>query len=172
MRGKERRWKAVAVLAVGVAIGVSISATPAVGHVAGWVHNWNTHIKPRADARYVNVGETATNADLLDGLNSTAFYAAGGKVADSEKLDNLDSSAFMRVDTYRITDDSAGSGETEHEAACNAGDRLVSGGYVFADAGTFISGSWPNFLAESWVVRWVNDGTPDSIRVFALCANQ
>jgi hypothetical protein len=66
-----------------------------VGHVSGWVHNWNRHIKPRADARYYtkvaaearyyNVGETAANAqnaanaDNLDTLDSTAFARAPGE---------------------------------------------------------------------------------------------
>jgi hypothetical protein len=86
MRGKERRWKLVALLAVGVAIGVLMGATPAVGHVAGWVHNWNKHIKPRTDARYykkgqaearyVNVGETAANAHRLDGFDANELVRA------------------------------------------------------------------------------------------------
>ena len=87
MRIKDRRWKVVALLAVGISIGVAMSATPAVSHVSGWVHNWNRHIKPRtdaryyrkalADARYYNVGETAANAtnaanaDKLDGVDSS-----------------------------------------------------------------------------------------------------
>lgn len=49
---KERRWKLVALLATGIAIGVVMVGTPAGAHVASWAHNWNTHIKPRADARY------------------------------------------------------------------------------------------------------------------------
>lgn len=94
MRGIERRWKIVALLAVGIAIGVAMTATPAVGHVSGWVHNWNRHIKPRTDARYYtklqaearyyNVGETAAdaaNAHNLDGLDSSGFarVAQGAK---------------------------------------------------------------------------------------------
>lgn len=83
MRDKKHRWKMVALLAAGMAIGVTMTATPAVGHVSGWVHNWNRHIKPRtdaryyrkalADARYYNVGETAANAEMLDGVDSSAF---------------------------------------------------------------------------------------------------
>jgi hypothetical protein len=34
------------------------------------------------------------DSDLLDGKNSTDFYAAGSKVADSDKLDNRDSTEF------------------------------------------------------------------------------
>jgi hypothetical protein len=34
------------------------------------------------------------NADLVDGKSDTDFYAAGSKVADSDKLDGLDSTNF------------------------------------------------------------------------------
>jgi hypothetical protein len=37
------------------------------------------------------------DADTLDGVDSTGFYAAGSKVADSNLLDGLDSSAFART---------------------------------------------------------------------------
>jgi len=49
----ERRWRLVALLAAGIAIGVVMVATPAGAHVAGWAHNWNQHIKPKADKRYL-----------------------------------------------------------------------------------------------------------------------
>ena len=43
MRGKERRWKLAALLAAGMAIGVTMTATPAVSHVGGTVaHLWVT----------------------------------------------------------------------------------------------------------------------------------
>lgn len=71
MKPKERRWQVIALLAAGMAVGVTMTATPAVGHVSGWLHNWKTHIKPRTDARYytkraankryVNVNEAARN---------------------------------------------------------------------------------------------------------------
>jgi hypothetical protein len=50
---KERRWKLVALLAAGIAIGVVMVGTPAGAHVGGSVsHLWNQHIKPKTDARY------------------------------------------------------------------------------------------------------------------------
>ena len=53
-----RRWRAGALLATGVAIGLMVVATPGVSHVGGTVsHLWNQHIKPRADARYVRAVE-------------------------------------------------------------------------------------------------------------------
>ena len=51
-----RRWRAASLLAVGAVIGMVMVATPAGAHVGGTVsHLWNQHIKPKTDARYVNV---------------------------------------------------------------------------------------------------------------------
>jgi hypothetical protein len=62
---KERRWKLVALLAAGIAIGVVMVGTPAGAHVGGTVaHLWG-HLKPRADARYVN--ETELLWAVVDG---------------------------------------------------------------------------------------------------------
>jgi hypothetical protein len=48
-----RRWKTIAVLATGVALGSAITATPVSSHVGGTVtHLWRTHIRPLADGRY------------------------------------------------------------------------------------------------------------------------
>jgi hypothetical protein len=77
-----RRWRAVALLAAGVAIGVAMTATPVSGHIGSSVtHLWNAHIKPKADARYYTKAQanarylpragTAADAELLDGLDST-----------------------------------------------------------------------------------------------------
>ncbi len=52
----ERRWKLFALVASGIAIGVALAGTPAGAHVASWTHNWNAHIKPKADARYLPGG--------------------------------------------------------------------------------------------------------------------
>jgi hypothetical protein len=62
---KERRWKLVALLAAGIAIGVVMVGTPAGAHVGGTVtHLWG-HLKPKADARYVN--ETELLWAVVDG---------------------------------------------------------------------------------------------------------
>jgi hypothetical protein len=89
-----RRWRTATVLAIGVAIGSALVATPVSSHVGGTVtHLWNDHIRPKADARYytkaqanaryVNVGEKATsaanadNADAVDGKDAADLAAAG-----------------------------------------------------------------------------------------------
>ncbi|HET9544118.1 MAG TPA: hypothetical protein VFO88_00935 [Gaiellaceae bacterium] len=48
----QKRWRIIALLATGIAIGVVMAATPATGHISGWAHNWTQHIKPKTDARY------------------------------------------------------------------------------------------------------------------------
>jgi hypothetical protein len=52
--GVSRRWWTVAILAAGIAIGTMLTATPVYSHVGGTVaHLWTTHIRPKADTRYV-----------------------------------------------------------------------------------------------------------------------
>lgn len=70
---KERRWKLVALLAAGIAIGVVMMGTPAGAHVASWTHNWNAHIKPKADKRYVK----KTAIKTIQGN-----YAVGGNTSN------------------------------------------------------------------------------------------
>jgi hypothetical protein len=72
-----RRWRTATLLAVGILIGVAVAASPATGHFGSIKHLWNKHIKPRADARYINNAETAANADMLDGLDSAEFQTVG-----------------------------------------------------------------------------------------------
>ena len=49
--------------------------------------------KSEADARFINVGEKAGDADTLDGKDSTAFLGASAKASDADTLDGNDSSA-------------------------------------------------------------------------------
>jgi hypothetical protein len=113
-----RRWRTVALVAIGGAIGSTIGAVPVSSHVGGTVqHLWSKHIKRQADARYYTkarsdarfwrVGQVVGNANALDGKDSTAFanvdhnhdgryYASGSIVADADALDGFDSAAFLR----------------------------------------------------------------------------
>jgi hypothetical protein len=124
--GVSRRWRTAALLAIGIAIGTTMTATPVYSHVGGTVaHLWTKHIRPKTDARYytkaqsegryVNVGEKATsaaqadaaasantaanaaNADKVDNLDSTAFLGASAKAADADKLDGVDSTGFLQA---------------------------------------------------------------------------
>jgi hypothetical protein len=102
-----RRWRAVALVATGIAVGVAMTATPVVGHITGSVaHLWNAHIKPKTDARYytkarantefLGADAKAADAEMLDGLDSAEFLPSGGKAADAEMLDGLDSTEVVQ----------------------------------------------------------------------------
>lgn len=106
-----RRWRRVALVAIGVALGTTLTATPVYSHVGGTVaHLWVDHIRPLADnryptkaaaeARYVNVGEKASNADKLDGADSAAFLRTSGKAADAELFDGMDSNIFVTGNSF------------------------------------------------------------------------
>jgi hypothetical protein len=68
-----------------VLLGASL-APPGDAHDTSISHNWRRHYRPlaqkifytkdRSEARFVNLGEQASSAALLDGLDSTAFAAA------------------------------------------------------------------------------------------------
>jgi hypothetical protein len=74
----ERRWRLVALLATGIVIGVAMVGTPAGAHVGGTVnHLWN-HLKPKADARYVN--ETELLWAVVDG-DGVAIVRGNGAVS-------------------------------------------------------------------------------------------
>jgi len=45
--------------------------------------------------KFLPTDATATDADLLDGKDSTEFLGAAAKAADADKLDGIDSSAFV-----------------------------------------------------------------------------
>jgi hypothetical protein len=55
-----------------MAVGVALAASPAGGHVGGWAHNWTTHIRPKADARYL------PNRNLPRGTTIRGAYEANG----------------------------------------------------------------------------------------------
>lgn len=85
----------MALLAVGVTIGIAMVATPAGAHVGGTVgHLWNDHIKPKADARYLQntIVITKTSGSITPGNFGSAradcpsgYQAVGGGL----DLDNV-----------------------------------------------------------------------------------
>ena len=53
-----RRWRLATLLALGVVIGVLVSATPAGAHFQASINHIWSHIKPKADARYLQNTKT------------------------------------------------------------------------------------------------------------------
>ena len=142
MTGRERRWKLVGLLAFGMAIGVTMSATPAVSHVSGWAHNWNEHIKPKADARYANA------------------VRGTDKARNSDKLDGQDSSKFLPAASYTVVGDwtlgvsDPRTNGKKAELSCDPGDLLLNGGYLTGSVNNpnHFQGSWKS--GNTWRVEW------------------
>ena len=103
-----RRTHAVVLVAVGLVIGVTMMATPAMSHVGGTVgHLWNNHIKPRADARYANAvagTDKAKDADKLDGIHANELVRVGRDQNIGPSL----TGAFATVTDVTITAPAAG----------------------------------------------------------------
>ena len=66
------RWRVLATLAAGIALGVSMTATPAAGHVGGTVAHLWSHLRPLTDARY----HTKAQANAYDSARSA--HRSGG----------------------------------------------------------------------------------------------
>jgi hypothetical protein len=77
---KNRRRKTVALVAASLTLGIVVAGTPATAHVGGWVHNWNNHIKPKADAHYMPGGK------LPPGKTVRGAYDMGGTAAGASSL--------------------------------------------------------------------------------------
>jgi hypothetical protein len=78
--------RGVLVLAVAMVAAGALAITPAVSAVDGL----SKKEKKQGDKRWINVGEKASDADKLDGQDSSAFLGASAKAADADKLDGLD----------------------------------------------------------------------------------
>lgn len=81
--------------------------------VAGQLGAWATSVERIAGSSrwgtYAAISELLPakigNADLLDGLDSTAFLGADGIAVDSDLLDGLDSTAFLGADGKAVDSD-------------------------------------------------------------------
>jgi hypothetical protein len=145
-----RRWRAVALLATGIAIGVTMTATPAMSHVGGTVsHLWNTHIKPKADARYVN---------SVAGTNKAPVAVT------AEKLNGI---TIVKSAVVTISP----STENNAIATCPAGTFVVGGG-ALGSAGSpdpYMNSSWPNSTTSWRVWQYNPTGANASVQAYAVC---
>jgi hypothetical protein len=86
----------VTVLAVGVALGIALTATPASGHVKGSVAHLVGHMKTafftkaESDARYVNVGEKAASAAQADRATSAARADTATNAENAENAEDAE----------------------------------------------------------------------------------
>ncbi len=78
---KDRRWKTVALVAASLALGIVVAGTPATAHIGGWVHNWNQHIKPKADARYLPGGKLPAGKTIRGSFNMGDVAEGAGGLA-------------------------------------------------------------------------------------------
>jgi hypothetical protein len=87
------KLRVAAVLVIGAVMGANL-LQPAVAHVTRSLRHLTKHLDPR----YVNVGEKASDADRLDGKDSTEFLGATAKASDADRLDGRDSASFADSD--------------------------------------------------------------------------
>lgn len=112
-RSTIRGWRAWVLIVAGIYIG-AVLMTPAQAHFASSIAHIINHAKKvfytksQANARFVNVGERASDSELLDGQDSSAFLGAAEKAADSELLDGVDSAELARKLKNVVTVSSSG----------------------------------------------------------------
>ena len=119
---------------------------------------------PAADnAGNAVLASNATNANLLDGIDSSGF--AGNRVYELQKT--TDGSANVNG-TCPSGDLCYGGG-----SYCDNGDTMVGGGFGDIDNGTRLVASEP-FTPnpqDAWRVIFVNNATEDTITVDTICAD-
>lgn len=98
----KRRWvaRSVAVLVVGMMAG-SVMLTPVGAHITTFNHLKTKHFftKKAADARFVNVGETAAsaaNAEKVDGLDANQL-ARASYAATADHVDDFSAATFTSI---------------------------------------------------------------------------
>jgi hypothetical protein len=107
-----RRWRTAAVLAIGVAIGTILVATPAGSHIGSVTHLWESHIKPKADDRYLQ--RTIQAGRTVRGTIGNEETVAGADVEVSANA-SLPGAAPFALDDAHVTVD----GTPEDTGQCN-----------------------------------------------------
>jgi hypothetical protein len=135
-----------------------------------------------ADVRALAGGDVNDNS--LTGLD--VAESSLGKVPDADKVDGLDSGEFKRSSAYTVARrslsgakdyDTDGACEANKrcylEAACDAGDRIDTGGYYGTTIGTTVTESYPEAAPPTWTVVYQNDGSAEAdMHVRAICIDQ
>ena len=123
-------------------------------------------------------GSKVAAADAVDGKDSSVFAAGvDGKATDAELLDGKNSTSFMGRSIYTTEDWPLSFGAEKLDGtrvitkSCDVGDRLLAGGPANIDAGTILLESFPA-NTTTWHARIQNVGALDAFNVVVLCANQ
>ncbi|MGH2684377.1 MAG: hypothetical protein ACRDJP_02805 [Actinomycetota bacterium] len=90
-----RSWRGVVVLAIGMLAAGAMALSPALSAAPPLT-------KKKANKLYVNVGEKASDSELLDGIDSTGFLGAGATAADSSLLGGMSPGDFQPSYTRTI----------------------------------------------------------------------
>jgi hypothetical protein len=113
-------------------------------------------------ARYLNIGAKAADSNLLDGLDSSQFLRSNGKAVDSDKLDGLDSTAFLRTNAKAVDSDKLDNLDSSQFLRSDTNDTMlgvletrygIHGGYGNSQ------GSGGNWGAPIWGMGTSYDGT-------------
>jgi hypothetical protein len=136
-----------------------------------------------AGALYLGKTAKAADAEMLDGLDSTALLGVNGKAADADKLDGMDSTAFVRTaqfsgtvkNTYQVwsnTTPITPGNIGNLVSSCDPDDVVLGGGYKLDttvanyDAALIQEGPH-NSLVQAWFMSAENFETTPGHDVFA-----
>jgi hypothetical protein len=143
---------------------------PAGAHVTSRL----SHLQGHLDPRYVNTGEMAANANLLDGQDSTAFLGANAKAADADLLDGQNSTAFLGVNA-KAADANLLDGQNSTAFVAGPG-RIIEGAVALGPFNTFatvlqdeffhVGYRCPDPISSNGLVRF-NNNTGGTINVFS-----
>jgi len=147
MKRKPLRRRSLLTLAIGLVIGVIVAAQPVGAHVGGTVqHLWRDHIRPKADARYVN-----------DRISSVSNIGMGNELS-GDGVGNNDGTCEANE-------------RCQLAVQCPPDDLVLNGGYRLVDSGTVVHESYPG-LGNEWDVTVLNDASVDEFVVNAHCLNR
>ena len=124
---------------------------------------------------------SGVDADTLDGQNSTAFLNANAKAADADKLDGKDSTQLLSSATYvkdhEVQNTRADIYPNQMTVMCDAGDKVLSGGYYTRASEVVILSSQPGVshsdptAQQGWHLQFTVPIDGVWVMGFALCAN-
>jgi hypothetical protein len=147
MKRRPLRRRSLLTLAIGLVIGVIVAAQPVGAHVGGTVqHLWRDHIRPKADARYLN-----------DSISSVSTIGMGNELS-GDGVGNNDGNCEANE-------------RCQLAVLCPSDDLVLNGGYRLVDSGTVVHESYAG-LGNEWDVTVLNDASVDEFVVNAHCINR